>query len=413
MVARFTSASVAVSALVRPGDRVLLGTGAGEATALGDALVADRERLTPLHLFGGLQLGTYAHVAAVREGRWTYETWHLMAPIRDDVAAGRVPLHLARGAHVPRLIRTLAPDVFLTAVSPPGPDGTLSFGASVSYALPMALDTARVIAEVNPNMPWVHGRTSLPPERFTALVDVDRPLPSYRAVEPDPASLRIAGLVRDLVPDGATVQIGIGSVPESLVALFVDDPPPGLTLFGMGIDAMVPLLEELDRPRAFVGGELLGTDTLYRFAHDRPAVHNHAIPEILDPRATGAIDRFVSVIGALEIDLTGQVNSEVAGTRAVSGVGGGCDFVDASWMSEGGFSVITLRSTAKGGARSTIVPRLGAGAPVTIPRHSVRHVATEHGIVDLFGLTPDQRAEALISIADPAWQGRLEDARRG
>ncbi|HZQ26253.1 MAG TPA: acetyl-CoA hydrolase/transferase C-terminal domain-containing protein, partial [Acidimicrobiales bacterium] len=381
------TAREAIAAFVQPGDRALLGTGAGEPTVLEAALVADQERLTSLRLCSGLQLGDYPYMGPVREGRWTYETWHLMHPIRDDVANGTVRLHLSRGAMVPRLIATLAPDVFLTSVSPPGPDGTHSFGASVSYALPIALRTGRVIAEVNPSMPWVRGDTCLPPERFSALVDVDAPLPQHHSRPPDETSMAISAHVHRLLPDDATVQIGLGAIPEGLVTLLTADAPPGLRLFGMGIDPMVPLLEHLDRPGAYVGGELLGTDTLYRFAHDNPSVLQYPLANISAVTATSAIDRFVSVTGAIEIDLTGQVNSEVAGGRTVSGPGGGFDFVDGSWFSDGGFSVVALQSTAKGGTRSTIVPRLAEGTPVTVPRHSVRYVATEYGLVDLFGLT--------------------------
>jgi acyl-CoA hydrolase len=404
------TAAEAIAAFVRPGDRVLLGTGAGEPSVLEAALVADQERLTSLQLCSGLLLGDYPFMGPVRDGRWSYETWHLMHPIRDDVANGTVRLHLARGALVPRLITALAPDVFLTSVSPPGPDGTHSFGASVSYAMPMALRTSRVIAEVNPNMPWTRGDTALPPERFTALVDVDVPLPQQQSRTPDEASMAISAHVHALLPDHATVQIGLGAVPAALVTLLTADPPPGVRLFGMGIDPMVPLLERLDRPGAYVGGELLGTDALYRFAHDNPSVLQYPIANVSDPNVTSAIDRFVSVTGAIEIDLTGQVNSEVAGGRTVSGPGGGFDFVDGSWFSDGGLSVIALQSTAKSGTRSTIVPRLAEGTPVSVPRHSVRYVATEFGVVDLFGRTADERAAALIGIAHPSMRASLEKA---
>jgi acyl-CoA hydrolase len=413
VTARWLSAGAAIGAFVQPGDRVLLGTGAGAATTLEAALEADVERLVGLRLCSGLRLDDYAFMGPVRAGTWSYDTWHLMAPIRDDVACGAVRLHLSRGSLVPRLIDTLAPDVFLTTVSPPGPDGTCSFGASVSYALPMAQRIGRVIAEVNPNMPWVRGNTTLTLDDFTAVVEVDTLLPEYRAAPPDEVSRAISAHVYKLLPEDATVQIGIGSVPEALVSMLTEEPPSGLRLFGLGIDAMVPLLQRLGRPAAFVGGELLGTAALYRFAHDEPSVLNFPIDDIISVAAAAAIDRFVSVTGAIEIDLTGQVNSEVAGGRTISGPGGGFDFVDGSWLSDGGFSVVTLRSTAKRGTRSTIVSRLAAGTPVTVPRHSVRYVATEFGAVDLFGLAAADRAEALIGIAHPEMRAELSVSAGG
>lgn len=401
--------SEAIAAHVRPRQRVLLGTGAGVPNRLIEAMLCVRDRLTGLHLFGGLQLGPYRVMDAVRDGHWHFETWHPMGPIRDDVECGLVPLHLVRAAQVTRLLRSMAPDVFLTVVSPPGPDGTHSFGASVSYSLPLAKSTPVVIAEVNPNMPWVRGDTTLPRDAFTALVEVDEPLPVHRTAKSDAESARIARYVIDRLPEAPTVQLGLGSVPESLIDQLAADPPDGIRLWGMGIDGMVPLLERLDQPRTYVGGELLGTPLLYEFAHDRDSVEQGCFGTITDPRATGAVERFVSVVGAVEVDLLGQVNSEVARSRTVSGPGGGFDFMDGAILSDGGTSFVTLRSTA-GGGRSTIVPRLGPGAPVTIPRHTVRHVVTEHGAVDLFGLTTRERAEALISVAHPDHRSQLASA---
>jgi 4-hydroxybutyrate CoA-transferase len=403
----------AIRRFVQPGDRVLLGTGAGEARTLQAALLRDRERLRGLRLLGGLQLSDYAFMGPVRDGWWSYETWHPMPPIRDDVQAGRVGFHLVRGALVPGLIRALRPDVFLTVVSPPGPDGEVSFGASVSYARPMADVARRVLAEVHPGMPRVRGRTGRPAQAFDAVVDGDQPLPTHRVSALDPVSRRIAERILPLLPERPTVQIGLGSVPEALVQLLGEHPPPGLRVYGMGIDGMVPFLEAAGRPGAFVGGELLGTERLYRFAHDNPAIENYPSEEILAVPAVARIRGFVSLISAVEIDLTGQVNSEWAGQAQVSGVGGGFDFVDASWFAPDGRSILALRSTARGGTRSTIVSALSAGAPVTIPRHSIRFVVTEHGMADLLGLTVRERARALARLADPAFREELERAAGG
>ncbi|HEY4095195.1 MAG TPA: acetyl-CoA hydrolase/transferase C-terminal domain-containing protein [Baekduia sp.] len=408
---RYASVADALAAHVAPGDRVLLGTAAGAATTLQRGLADQRERLAGLRLCGGMQLGGYDFLDPVREGRWAYDTWHVMPAVRDDVAAGRVGFHLARGGAIPRLVERLAPDVFLTTVSPPGPDGHVSFGASVSYAL-SALDTVpTVIAEVNPEMPFVLGRTSAPVERFAALVEAEHPLPHHAARTPADVDTRIAELVRELIPDEATVQVGIGGVPEALVGSWTADPPPGLRLHGMGIDAMVPLLEQLDRPGAFVGGELLGTQLLYRYAHRREAVQQFPIADILAVPRLAAIPRFVSINGAIEVDLTGQVNSEWAGGRQISGAGGGFDFLDGATLSEGGLSIVALRSTSLRGTASTIVRRLAPDTPVTVPRHAVQVVVTEHGTADLRGKTIAERAEALTAIAAPDFRDELLDDR--
>lgn len=398
---------------VGPQDRVLLGTAAGAATTLQEALGQDRERLSGLRLMGGMQLGGYDFMDGVRSGAFSYDTWHVTAAIREDVAAGTVGLHLMRGGAVPGMLRRLRPDVFLTSVSEPDNTGHVSLGVSVSYAMHALEHVPVVIAEVHPDMPRTCGNTRVPVERFAAMVEARHPLPEHQSRTPADIEQRIAEIVREYIPADATVQIGLGGVPEALVGHWVADPPRGLRLFGMGIDGMIPLLERLDRPGAYVGGELLGTNRLYGFADQQPMIVQGSLGEILSVPRLAAIPRFISVNSALEVDLSGQVNAEWAGGRQLSGPGGSFDFLDAATLSEGGLSVVALRSTARGGAVSSIVTRLGEGTPVTAPRHAVQVIVTEHGVADLRGLTVRERAAALIAIADPRFRDALELESRG
>jgi 4-hydroxybutyrate CoA-transferase len=406
MPTRLTPAR-ALDRLIRPGDRVLLGTAAGAATTLQRELVEGADRRSALRLLGGMQLGDYEFMEPVRAGDWTYQTWHVMPPIRQDVAAGTADFHLIRGGAVVRSLRQMEPDVFLTAVSPPDQHGFVSLGASVSYAFDATGFVPTVIGEINPEMPVVHGTTRVPVDRFAALVDAEHPLPTYPRRKTETVDARIASHVRDLVPDEATVQIGIGSVPEALEAAWVEDTPPGLTLFGMGIDGMVDLLERLARRPSYVGGELLGTRYLYEFAHHNPLIEQYPSSHVLSVTRLAAIPRFVSITGAIEVDLSGQVNAEWASGRQLSGPGGGFDFADAASLSDGGFSVVALRATTRDGSGSTIVRELQPGAPVTIPRHTVQIVVTEHGVADLRGLALRERSEQLIAIAAPEFRGEL------
>jgi 4-hydroxybutyrate CoA-transferase len=402
------TASAAVERHVEPGARVLLGTAAGAALTLQRALVEQRDRLAGLRLSSGLQLGGYDFMGSVRDGAWTYDTWHVMPAIRDDVACGRAGLHLMRGSRVAPRIAADPPDVFLTVVSPPDDEGYVSLGASVSYAMTACRVAGRVIAEVNPEMPYCYGDTRVPVSAFAALVDAEQPLPSHSARPPSPEDVRIAEHVRALLPDRATLQIGLGSVPEALVALLGADPPPGLRLYGMGIDQMVPVLPLLGTP--FVGGELLGSRALYAFAHRNPLVEQYPAEVVLSVPHLASIPRFVSLNGALQVDRTGQVNSEWVNGRQVSGPGGSVDFVEAAGLSDGGLSVVALRATALDGTVSAIVPALPPGAPVTIPRHSVQVVVTEHGVADLRGLSLPARAEALAAIAAPEFRAALVES---
>lgn len=395
---------------VRPGDRVLLGTAAGAALTLQGELVAQRDRLAGLRVESGLQLGGYDFMAPVRDGAWSYATWHVMPAIRDDVANGTAAFHLRRGSAVAPAIAADPPDVFLAVVSPPDKHGFVSLGASVSYAMTACRTARTVVAEVNEEMPFVHGDTRVLASRFAALVDAAQPLPEHVARPPAAEDVRIAQHVRGLLPDGATVQVGLGAVPEALVTLVGNDPPPGLRLYGMGIDQMVPVLGTLGTTPAFVGGELLGSRGLYAFAHRNPLVEQHPAEVVLSVPHLASIPRFVSVNGALQVDLTGQVNSEWAGGRQVSGPGGSMDFVDAAALSDGGVSIVALRSTALAGTVSAIVRALPPGAPVTIPRHSVQVVVTEHGVADLRGLSLAARREALLAVADPGFRAELAES---
>ena len=160
------------------------------------ALVADRERLAGLSLIGGIQISDYPFMGPVRDGNWCYDTWQVARPIRDDVATGGVGFHPCRGALVPSLIRALKPDVFLTVVSPPDELGNVSFGASVSYALTMAREVGRVVAEINPAMPRTHGHPRVPLDSFDAIVESQAPLPTYRGPAPEPITQKIAENVR-------------------------------------------------------------------------------------------------------------------------------------------------------------------------------------------------------------------------
>jgi acyl-CoA hydrolase len=321
-----------------------------------------------------------------------------------------VGLHLVRGGAVPSILRRLRPDVFLTVVSPPDAHGRVSFGASVSYALQALDHVPTVIAEVHPAMPRVRGRTMVDSSRFAALVEPETDaLPVHNTRPMTDEDTRIAEHVRALIPDGATLQVGFGGVPESLLGILAEDPPPGLRLLGMGIEAMVPLVERLGVRPGYVGGEMLGTDRLYAFAHDNPMIEHHPNSELLSVPRLASIPRFVSINSAVEVDLTGQTNAEWAGGRQISGPGGGFDFLDAATLSVDGLSIIALSATTRDG-RSTIVRSLQAGAPVTSPRHAVQAIVTEHGVADLRALTVAQRAEALIAIAAPGHRDALADA---
>jgi acyl-CoA hydrolase len=224
---------------------------------------------------------------------------------------------------------------------------------------------------------------------------------------------RIAAHVAELVPDGATVQVGVGAVPEAAVSALAGH--RDLTIHSLLIDAMLPLLEggviNGKRNRRHPGclglGELMGTDPLFRWVHENTRVYMEPSTAIHDPRVVAGLERFVSINSAIEVDLTGQVNAEALGERQVAGIGGQFDFVAGAALG-GARSVIALPSTGRGGKVSRIVARLAAGTPVTTPRHLVDCVVTEHGRAALRGLSDAQRARELTRLAHPAFREGLE-----
>jgi 4-hydroxybutyrate CoA-transferase len=219
---------------------------------------------------------------------------------------------------------------------------------------------------------------------------------------------RIAEHILPLIPKAATIQIGIGNIPEALLECL----PRGLELniAGMAVDYMKDLVENGVVTGDFRSIELMSTKKLFEFCHDNPRVQMQSSTEGHNPLFLKNIPRFVSINSAVEVDFAGQVNSESIGSRQLSSVGGQYDFVEAAHWSEGGFPVFAFASTSgPEGKYSRIVPRLSHGARVTTPRYMVRYVVTEYGVADLWGKTVIERAEALIRIAHPKFQPELEE----
>jgi acyl-CoA hydrolase len=275
-----------------------------------------------------------------------------------------------------------------------------------------------VIAEVNHRMPRTLGDSTLDLDRVAAWVETDRPLRPYPAPRVGETERRIASHVGELIPDGATIQIGIGAVPEAIAGALGDH--RDLAVHSLLTEAMLPLIErgvitnarKSRNPGRMDLGEIMGTDALFRFVHEHPMVNMEPSSSIHNPRVIATLEGFVSINSAIEVDLTGQVNAESIGDRQVAGVGGQYDFVEGAYWAPGGRSIIALPSTGRGGEVSRIVARLAVGAKVTTPRYLTDCVVTEFGRAELKGRSADQRARALVGIAHPRFRTELERAWR-
>jgi acyl-CoA hydrolase len=401
---------------LRPGMRVLLPPGCGEPTPLIDEVVRQAARLAPLTLMGGLHLSGHPFCSAEHDGRLRWVTFHAMPGLRDALARGQAEFVPLRYFDAPWAFGPSGPwaaDAILVQTAPPDDAGQLSLGVSTSYPLPVARTAPLVIAEINHQMPRTRGDSGIPLDRVAAWVETDRPLVPYAAPPIGEIERRIAAHVAEIVPDGATIQVGIGATPEAVVAGLGGH--RNLGVHSALFDAMLPLLHRGvitgARNRRHRGcldvGEIMGTRPLFEWVHENPQVHMEASTTIHDPRVVAGLERFVSINSAIEIDLTGQVNAEALGDRQVAGIGGQFDFVAGAALG-GHRSVIALPSTGRRGEVSRIVARLGVGTPVTTPRHLVDCVVTEFGRAELRGLSAAQRARALIRLADPRFREGLD-----
>ena len=341
---------------------------------------------------------------------------------RAAVNEGRadfIPVFLSE---IPALIRdgTLGVDVAMVQVSPPDTHGFCRLGLSVAAAR-AAVDHARVvIAELNPRVPITMGNTAVHVSRIAAAVEVDRPLPS---VEPEPfgeAERAIGEHVAALVPDGATLQMGIGTVPNGVLWALRDHEDLGIhtEMFSDGLVDLVDRGVVTNRRKTRFEGRAvtsfaMGTPRLHDFVDRNPFVEFHPSNVVNEPREISKQHQMVAINSAIQVDLTGQVCADSIGERIFSGIGGQMDFVRGAVLSAGGKAVIALPSTARDGRISRIVPRLDPGAGVVTTRGHVQWVVTEHGAVNLRAQTLRRRAELLISIAHPDFREELRAAAVG
>jgi 4-hydroxybutyrate CoA-transferase len=284
----------------------------------------------------------------------------------------------------------------------------------VSYSLAAARRAPLVIAQVNPRMPRTLGNAFLHRSQIDCWAEAEHPLAEYPPTPVGDVERSIAGRVADLVPDGSTVQVGVGSIPQAVMEALGGKRDLGV--HSLLVDHMLPLIESgvinnsrkrLHRGRMDVG-EIMGTEKLFRWADDNPMVNMEPSDIVHDPQVVGTFGDFVSVNSAIEVDLLGQVNAESLGGRQVTGIGGHFDFVLGARQAAGGRSVIALPSTGRQGRASRIVARLPAGARVTTPRFLADYVVTEWGTAALRGQSDAERARELSRVAHPAFRESLE-----
>lgn len=411
---RATSAADVVSH-IPSGAHVFIHGATATPVPLVDALSA-RTDVEGLRLYHLHTAGTASFVAPAVAARMRSVSFFVGAEVRSAVIEGRADFMPVFLSDIPDLFRTrsIPLDVALVQCSPPDRHGFVSLGTSVDAAR-AAVDHARVVlAEINVRMPRTHGPSMLPIDRITAFSCTDRPL--YQAARSAETAVegQIGELVAGLVEDGACLQAGIGAIPDAVLARLGNRHDLGLHT-EMFSDGMVPLLaggvitnkHKAVHPGRSVTSFVSGSQKLYDYVDDNPAVEFHGCDRTNDTSLIRKNDKVTAINSALEIDLTGQVCADSLGHRIFSGIGGQMDFLRGAALSRGGKPIVAMPSTAANGTVSRIVSQLQPGAGVVTTRGHVHWVVTEYGARNLHGLTLRERGEALISIAHPDVRGEL------
>ena len=404
--------------LVRSGDRVWIQPSCGTPQPLIDALVARAPELMDVELVHMKTLGDAAYTKPEFEGHFRHRGLFLGENVRAAAVAGRADYTPIFLYEIEDLFESgeLPLDVVLMQVSPPDAHGFVSLSTTVDCTLAASRAAKTVIAEVNDRAPRTYGDTAMHVSQICAFVETSRPLLELHTELSTPTHMDAARNVASLIPDGATLQLGIGGISEAVLRCISDKRDLGIHT-EMCPDGVIDLMEagvingarkSLLRGKA-VAAFVLGTQRLFDYIHENPAFEFRSISYTNDPFVVAQNDRMVAINSALQIDLTGQVCADSLGTRPYSGFGGQVDFIRGAARSRGGVPIIALPSTACHGAVSRIVPVLEPGAGVVTSRADVHYVVTEHGIAYLHGKTLRERAAALIAIADPGFQQELED----
>ena len=414
---KVVSAARALEA-VRSGDRIWVHEGNATPEPLIQALLARAPELRNVEIVHMLTLGSADYTLPEYEGHFRHNGLFLGQNVRPAVAAGRAdytPIYLSE---IEKLFWSgeMPLDVALIQTSPPDEHGYLSLGTSIDCTLSAALCARCVIAEVNDQMPRTLGDTFIHADKVAAMVETSRPLLELPSVPSTDVQHRIARHVAPLIPDGATLQLGIGGIPNAVLESLYDRKDLGIHS-EMCPDGVVPLIEAgvitgarktLHRGKA-VAGFVLGTKRIFDCIHNNPAFEFHPTQYVNDPFVIAQNDRMVAINSAIQVDLTGQVCADSIGTTPYSGFGGQLDFIRGAARSKGGRPIIALPSTACHGRVSRIVPVLDPGAGVVTGRAEVHYVVTEYGVAYLWGKTLRQRTDALIAIADPRFRDELHD----
>ena len=402
---------------IKDGSRVLIAPGCGEPTLLVEALIENRSHFKNLKIYFGFHLGDTRLLAGAREN-FQISTWHATPLIQPAITQGKLDYLPFRLSEIPQVFGPngiLPIDVILVSASPPDRHGFISLGVSTGITYPLISHSPLVIAEINENMPRTLGQSFVHESKINFVIESDRSLINYRKASFGAIESEIARNLSSLIPDGSTLQIGIGSIPEATLESLSRKNDLGIHS-GMITDGVMELIEEgviTNRVKSInqgkvVTGEIMGSIALYEYVNQNPSIEMQPVTYTHSWRVMKNIKRFVALNSALEVDLSGQINTETLRGQTVGAIGGLLDFVIGSNLAPEGINIFALPSTAEEGKTSRIVSSLSRGSAVSVPRSLVHYVVTEYGVANLKGKGLAERAQALMDIAHPNFRDELK-----
>ena len=414
---RLTTADEAVKH-IKSGDRVSIGHSVGEPTHLVDALVRNKDRYTDVEITHMVPMGKSEYAQPGMEKHFRHISQFVGGVTRGTIKAGHGDFVPCFFSQIPyQLDTTLKPDVAMVNLSPPDEHGYCSFGVSVDYTKHSTEVAPLVIAQINKYMPRTLGDCFIHVSDIDLIVEHDAPLIELPPPKISEVERAIGENCARIIKDGDCLQLGIGAIPDAVLLFLKDKKDLGIhsEMFSDGVVELVEAGVINNSKKNLHEGKMLatflmGTQRLYDFVHNNPAVAMYPSTYTNDPLIAGQNDNLVSVNSCVQVDLLGQVCSEMVGTTQISAVGGQVDFVRAASISKGGRSIIAMASTAAGGSVSKIVPTLDEGAVVTTSRNDVEYIITEYGIANLKYHTVRDRARMLINIAHPKFRDSLIEA---
>ncbi len=407
--------------VVRDGDAIIVPTGVGEPPALLTALSDARRNYHDVRISQILPLRKYGYIDPETVANVRHDAYFFGGATRPGGQEGWVDFIPAYFSELPMLIqRGLTPaDVVFSMASPMDEHGYFALSLAPDYTMAAIAKARAVVLEVNPNVPFANGDCHIHISQVAALTESSDPLLEVGLPKIGPVQEAIGAYVAEMIPNGATLQIGYGGIPDAVVMQLTNKHDLGIhtEMIGDGIMTLVEAGVVTNRQKNRHPGKMLatfalGSKKLYDFMHRNPALAMHPVDYTNDPYLAGQNDNLHCINATMQIDFLGQCGSESLGVKPYSGTGGQVDFVRAANRSNGGKAFIVLPSTAKDDTISRIVPNLSAGTHVTTSKNDINYVVTEFGVAQLRGKTAKQRCEALIAIAHPNFREELRAAAR-